>query len=77
MKQQEDEIFFQRACKAYLWSIPAINMCGMKKGSEKDFGAGYNILPIWKVRLNAKTEVTTPNSDVIYARGYLDLRETD
>jgi hypothetical protein len=75
MKQIEDEIFFQRACQAYLWAIPALNMYGMKEGSEKDFGAGYHILPIWKERLNAKTKVTTPNSDVIYAMGYLDLKQ--
>jgi hypothetical protein len=36
-------------------------------------GAGYNVLPVRKQRLNAKTLVTTPNSDVIYAMGYVDL----
>jgi hypothetical protein len=45
----------------------------MKFGSEKTFGAGYNVLPIWKERLDAKTLVTTPNSDVIYAMSYVDL----
>src|SRR5215475_9778112 len=50
-------------------------MYGMKEGSEKVFGKGYNILPTWKQRLNAKTLITTPNSDVIYALGYLDLKE--
>ena len=32
----------------------------MKFGSEKEFGAGYNVLPIWKDRLDPKTLVTTP-----------------
>jgi hypothetical protein len=50
-----------------------INTLGMKNGSEKVFGAGYNVLPIWKKRLDAKTLVTTPNSDVIYAMSYVDL----
>jgi len=27
---------------------------------------------VWKERLNAKTLITTPNSDVIYAMGYVD-----
>src|SRR4030095_16789731 len=45
----------------------------MKTGSEKTFGAGYNVLPVWKKRLDAKTLVTTPNSDVIYAMSYVDL----
>jgi hypothetical protein len=70
-----DEVTFQRASQAYLWALPALNMYGMKEGSEKTFGKGYNILPIFKDRLNAKTLITTPNSDVIYALGYLDLKE--
>ncbi len=69
-----DEITFQRATQSYIWALPALNMIAMKNGSEKVFGSGYNVLPIWKDRLNAKTLVTTPNSDVIYAMGYLDLK---
>jgi hypothetical protein len=53
--------------------MPLINTLGMKVGSEEKFGAGYNVLPIWKERLDAKTLVTTPNSDVIYAMSYVDL----
>src|SRR6516165_9113026 len=68
-----DELLFQRATQTYLWALPLINTLGMKFGSEKVFGAGYNVLPVWKKRLDAKTLVTTPNSDVIYAMGYLDL----
>ena len=69
----KDELFFQRATQAYLWAMPLINTLGMKYGSEKIFGEGYNVLPIWKNRLDAKTLVTTPNSDVIYAMGYFDM----
>jgi hypothetical protein len=68
-----DELLFQRATQAYLWALPLINTLGMKVGSEKVFGAGYHVLPVWKKRLDAKTLVTTPNSDVIYAMGYVDL----
>jgi hypothetical protein len=63
----KDELVFQSAVQSYLWGLPVLNMYGMKDGSEKVFGKGYNILPIWKDRLNAKTLITTPNSDVIYA----------
>jgi hypothetical protein len=69
----KDELLFQRATQTYLWAMPLINTLGMKVGSEKVFGAGYNVLPVWKKRLDAKTLVTTPNSDVIYAMSYLDL----
>ena len=70
-----DEQFFERAVQAYLWAMPALNMYSMNEGSEKVFGKGYNVLPVWKQRLNAKTLITTPNSDVIYALGYLNLKE--
>jgi hypothetical protein len=72
-KVLQDELLFQRATQTYLWALPLINTLGMKVGSEKAFGAGYNVLPVWKKRLDAKTLVTTPNSDVIYAMSYLDL----
>lgn len=68
-----DELFFQRAVQVYLWSLPAVNMWAMKEGSEKVYGAGYNILPVWKERLNARTKVTTPNSDCLYAMGYVNI----
>jgi hypothetical protein len=72
-KLLKDELLFQRATQTYLWALPLINTLGMKVGSEKMFGAGYNVLPVWKKRLDAKTLVTTPNSDVIYAMSYLDV----
>jgi|SRR5215813_9235728 len=50
-----DELLFQRATQTYLWALPLINTLGMKIGSEKTFGAGYNVLPVWKKRLDAKT----------------------
>jgi hypothetical protein len=73
VKILKDELLFQRATQTYLWALPLVNTLGMKVGSEKTFGAGYNVLPVWKKRLDAKTLVTTPNSDVIYAMSYLDL----
>ncbi|MBY5891102.1 DUF1254 domain-containing protein [Rhizobium leguminosarum] len=71
----QDELLFQRATQTYLWALPALNMYAMKEGSEAKFGKGYNVLPVFKKRLNAKTLITTPNSDVVYALGYLDLKE--
>src|SRR5215470_10627996 len=72
-KLLREELLFQRATQTYLWALPLINTLGMKAGSEKTFGAGYHVLPVWKRRLDARTLVTTPNSDVIYAMSYLDL----
>jgi hypothetical protein len=48
----------------------------LRDGSEAAFGKGYNILPIWKDRMDARAWVPTPNADVIYSMSYLDLKET-
>jgi hypothetical protein len=68
-----DELTFQRATQVYLWALPAVNLYAMKEGSEGAFGAGYSVFPVWKKRLDAKTVIPTPNSDVIYAIGYIDV----
>jgi hypothetical protein len=75
-KSLKDEMLFQRATQVYLWALPLINTLGMKYGSEHTFGASYNVLPIWKDRLSAKTLITTPNSDVLYAMSRNPVRIT-
>ncbi|WP_081850830.1 DUF1254 domain-containing protein [Caballeronia grimmiae] len=69
----KDELLFQRATQVYLWALPVVNLYAMKESSERAFGAGYDVFPVWKKRLDARTRVATPNSDVIYAMGYIDL----
>ena len=69
-----DELFFQRAVQTYLWALPALNMLAMKEGAVRAFGSGYQVLPVFKGRINAKTLITTPNCDLIYAFGFLDLK---
>jgi hypothetical protein len=71
-----DELFYQRAVLAYQTMLPALNTIGMRDGSEAIFGKGYNVLPIWKDRMDSRTWVPTPNADVIYSMSYLDLKET-
>jgi hypothetical protein len=70
-----DELFYQRAVHAYMTMLPALNTIGMRDGSEATLGKGYNVLPIWKDRMDARTWVPTPNADVIYSMSYLDLKE--
>jgi len=71
-----DELYYQRAVHAYMTMLPALNVIGMRDGSEKAFGAGYNVLPIWKQRMDSRAQVPTPNADVIYSMSYLDLKKT-
>ncbi len=69
------EFLLQRAIQAYMFVLPALNVIGMRDGSEATFGRGYNVLPIWKDRMAARTWVPTPNCDVVYSMSYLDLKE--
>lgn len=70
-----DELFYQRAIHAYMAMLPVLNTIGMREGSEAAFGGGYNILPIWKDRMDSRCWVPTPNADVIYSMSYLDLKQ--
>jgi hypothetical protein len=63
--------YFSRATQVYLWAMPLLAL-----RSEQNFGAGYNVLPMWNDQLDAKTLITTPNSDVLDAMSYADLGET-
>jgi len=71
-----DELYYQRAIHSYITMLPALNTIGLRDGSQQAFGAGYNVLPIWKQRMDARAVVPTPNADVIYSMSYLDLKET-
>lgn len=70
-----DELYYQHAVYAYMTMLPALNVIGMRDGSEKTFGGGYNVLPIWKERMDSRAQVPTPNADVIYSMSYLDLKK--
>jgi hypothetical protein len=71
-----DELYYQRAIYVYMTMLPALNVIGLRDGSQAEFGAGYHVLPIWKDRMDARAWVPTPNADVIYSMSYLDLAET-
>lgn len=72
----KDELYYHQAIQAYITMLPALNTIGMRDGSEAVFGKGYNVLPIWKDRMDSRCWVPTPNADVIYSMSYLDLKET-
>jgi hypothetical protein len=71
-----DDLYYHQALQAYILTLPILNTIGMKDGSEAAFGAGYNVLPIWKERMDSRAWVPTPNADVIYSMSYLDLKQT-
>lgn len=75
-EQLVDDLYYQQAIQAYITLLPVLNVVGIRDGSEATFGKGYNVLPIWKERMDSRTWIPTPNADVIYSMSYLDLKET-
>jgi hypothetical protein len=72
----QKELAFQRATQTYLWSLPAVNMVAMKEGHEALMdGEGYYKLGIYEDRLKPNTLITTPNSDVIYGLGWINMKD--
>ncbi len=69
----DEDLYYQRAVQTYLWALPSVNMYAMKEGQARTFGEGYNVFAVFENRLKANTIITTPNSDVIYGIGFLDL----
>ena len=63
-----DEMDFQRACQAYLWSFPAVSFASVRAGLFRDLGATYNDIVLYQDFLNSKSIYLTGNSTTIYAR---------
>ncbi|MGT2455643.1 DUF1254 domain-containing protein [Cupriavidus basilensis] len=72
----KDELLFQRATQTYLWATPPLNTMGMRDGFAQSFGTGYNTMAIREKRLDAKTRITTPDSDLIYGMVFVNLADT-
>ncbi len=72
----QQELAFQRATQAYMWALPAVNMMAMKEGHEAVMGGeGYFKVGVYEDRLKPNTLITTPNSDVIYGLGWMNMKE--
>lgn len=71
-----EELLFQRAVQTYLWAMPLLNTMGMRDGFAEAYTPTYNTMAIWTKRLDARTRITTPNSDLIYGMTFVNLGET-
>lgn len=71
-----EELLFQRAVQTYLWAMPLLNTMGMRDGFADAYTPTYNTMAIWTKRLDARTRITTPNSDLIYGMTFVNLGET-
>src|ERR1700761_3116752 len=63
---------FQRACQAYLWSLPAVSFTSWQRGITKGLGAkNGQIVAI--LSLEARRGILTANATTPYYLGFADL----
>jgi len=70
-----DEMDFQRASQAYLWSVPAVNFASIRAGWFRDLGATYNDIILYPDFLDTKSIYLTGNNTTIYAASQIDLTD--
>src|SRR5689334_8109565 len=67
-----DERDFQRACQAYLWSLPAVSFASWQRGVTKGLGAkNGQIVAI--LSYEARRGILTANATTPYYLGFADL----
>ena len=67
-----DERDFQRACQAYLWSLPAVSFMAWQRGITQQLGArNGQIVAI--LSLEARRGILTANATTPYYLGFADL----
>jgi hypothetical protein len=67
-----DERDFQRACQAYLWSLPAVGFAAWQRGLTKGLGARNGQIAAL-LSYEARRGVLTANATTPYYLGFVDL----
>ena len=70
-----DQIDFQRACQAYLWSIPIVSFAEWQKAHEVTFKAKSGDVVVYDNYL-AKLGILTANATTPYIISFFNLDET-
>jgi hypothetical protein len=70
-----DQIDFQRACQAYLWSIPIVSFAEWQKAHEVTFKARSGDVVVYDNYL-AKLGILTANATTPYIISFFNLDET-
>ena len=72
VEQLYDERDFQRACQAYIWSLPAVSFNAWQRGVTKGLGAkNGQIVAI--LSYEARRGILTANATTPYYLGFTDL----
>jgi hypothetical protein len=70
-----DEMDYQRAVQAFLWSYPAVSFESIRLGAKQDLGADYNVLGIADNFVDTKSLWLTANDTTIYALANINLAQ--
>jgi hypothetical protein len=70
-----DEMDFQRACQAFLWALPIVNIGEWQRAHELDFGAADGDIVIYTT-YKAKLGILTPNITTPYIISFANLSRT-
>lgn len=70
-----DEMDFQRACQAYLWALPLVNIAEWQRAHETDFGAHDGDIVVYNTA-RSKQGILTPNMTTPYIIGFANLART-
>jgi hypothetical protein len=68
-----DAIDFQRACQAYVWAVPIVNMNELYVGFHRDLGFNFNDMNVLTAYAGAKNVGLTANNNTIYGVSAIDL----
>lgn len=69
-----DQVKYQRAFEAVIWSMPAVIKYGMRRASI-EIGAGDNVVMAWSAGATHLLETLTPNNTTPYVTSTTDLRK--
>ncbi len=69
-----DQVTYQRAFEAVIWSMPAMIKYGMRRASI-EIGAGDNVVLAWSGGAKPLLETLTPNNTSPYVTSTTDLRK--
>ena len=74
VKNLSEQVMYQRAFEAVIWSMPAVAKYGLHRATF-DMGAGNNVVLAWSEGAKPLFEALTPNNVTPYVNGTTDLRK--
>ena len=71
----DNQLAYQRAVEAVIWSMPAISIREFWESAFKDYSATWNDIILWSKPVGPQHELLTANNQVPYLLTTIDLRQ--